>query len=300
MRSQISRGFTLIELLVVIAIIAIIAAILFPVFARVREKARQTTCNSNLRQLGLAFAQYTEDNDDTVPSGVINAGYAWGAQIYPYVVNVGIYHCPDDPTTPKTNTVNGVSYTLQPVSYAYNGSVASLYAGGYGLTGLTSQMTAPASTVLLYEVGAAANPGSSLQNYNVADITDPGEPGGYINSLGYGIYSPSGAGFNASTNNAIVQIQVATGYAGGPDRAPFFNPTYSSGPYGRHNGGANYLAFDGHVKWLMGGAVSTGWYLDPLQGPLQTTPTTHEDGKEFRQAAGTESSEGWALTFSPI
>src|SRR5271155_883093 len=62
-----SKGFTLIELLVVIAIIAILAAILFPVFAKVREKARQTSCASNMKELGLAFAQYTEDYDETYP-----------------------------------------------------------------------------------------------------------------------------------------------------------------------------------------------------------------------------------------
>src|SRR5712691_1921266 len=61
------RGFTLIELLVVIAILAILAALLFPVFAQVREKARQTTCASNLRQIGTAFAMYVQDYDDRLP-----------------------------------------------------------------------------------------------------------------------------------------------------------------------------------------------------------------------------------------
>src|SRR5258707_9076849 len=69
-------GFTLIELLVVIAIIAILAAILFPVFSKVREKARQTTCLSNEKQLGLGITQYLQDNDEMYPFGVINAGPA--------------------------------------------------------------------------------------------------------------------------------------------------------------------------------------------------------------------------------
>src|SRR5579872_1765147 len=103
-----NKGFTLIELLVVIAIIAILAAILFPVFAKVREKARQTSCLSNEKQLGLGFVQYVQDNDETYPldgaySGT-DLGQGWGGQIYPYVKSTGVYHCPDDPTT---NQVSG-------------------------------------------------------------------------------------------------------------------------------------------------------------------------------------------------
>ena len=67
------RGFTLIELLVVIAIIAILAAILFPVFAQARNKARQTACLSNLKQLGTGFAMYTQDYDETMPIWTSNA-----------------------------------------------------------------------------------------------------------------------------------------------------------------------------------------------------------------------------------
>src|SRR5687767_14923164 len=97
-----SRGFTLIELLVVIAIIAILAAILFPVFARAREKARQSTCLSNLKNLGLAISMYTGDFDDRVPmffdqpANLAGAGYRahWPGKIEPYVRNIAIYNCP--------------------------------------------------------------------------------------------------------------------------------------------------------------------------------------------------------------
>lgn len=82
------NGFTLIELLVVIAIIAILAAILFPVFAQAREKARQITCLSNERQIGLGILQYLEDNDEYYPQvQFTSAGMDWTVAIYPYVKN---------------------------------------------------------------------------------------------------------------------------------------------------------------------------------------------------------------------
>src|SRR5450432_682157 len=84
-----SFGFTLIELLVVIAIIAILAAILFPVFAKVREKARQTTCTSNEKQIGLGVLQYIQDNNECFPGGqMYNTEQAnWTTLIQPYIAN---------------------------------------------------------------------------------------------------------------------------------------------------------------------------------------------------------------------
>src|SRR5579871_3249948 len=83
------QGFTLIELLVVIAIIAILAAILFPVFAKARENARRTACISNVKQLGLAWMMYVQDNDETFPPSNSPNSSQWG----PSTTYTGKYPC---------------------------------------------------------------------------------------------------------------------------------------------------------------------------------------------------------------
>jgi len=110
------RGFTLIELLVVIAIIAILAAILFPVFARAREKARQTSCLSNLKQLGLGWQMYVQDYDERAMTACYNTGntcwdrrdFQRSAALMPYVKNQEIYFCPsvEKPTDATASTYN--------------------------------------------------------------------------------------------------------------------------------------------------------------------------------------------------
>jgi prepilin-type N-terminal cleavage/methylation domain-containing protein/prepilin-type processing-associated H-X9-DG protein len=95
------KGFTLIELLVVIAIIAILAAILFPVFARAREKARQTSCLSNIKQLALAILSYAQDYDECLPMCRWHDGTTWRGfyqEVPPYIQNAQIFRCPSDPT----------------------------------------------------------------------------------------------------------------------------------------------------------------------------------------------------------
>ena len=99
------KGFTLIELLVVIAIIALLAAILFPVFARARENARRASCQSNLKQIGLGIAQYSQDYDERMPSTAMGGtssgstyagGSSWQVLLQPYVKSYQIFACPSN------------------------------------------------------------------------------------------------------------------------------------------------------------------------------------------------------------
>jgi prepilin-type N-terminal cleavage/methylation domain-containing protein/prepilin-type processing-associated H-X9-DG protein len=181
---MIRRGFTLIELLVVIAIIAILAAILFPVFAKAREKARQTSCLSNVKQVSLGLIQYTQDYDERSPRGdsVAWGDGAWPAYphggyvdaCYPYVKNAQVFLCPSDSArncisaaNPPTDThtygsdVLPGSYPSQQLSYVYNYNIYNYSLG---------QIQYPAETVLMceggerpyvYSSGAYLNPAAS-------------------------------------------------------------------------------------------------------------------------------------------
>jgi prepilin-type N-terminal cleavage/methylation domain-containing protein/prepilin-type processing-associated H-X9-DG protein len=143
------RGFTLIELLVVIAIIAILAAILVPVFNKAREKARQTSCVSNLKQMSLAVLMYAQDYDETFPggagmgsdgAGTVTWAPAWWAAIQPYVKNTQIYVCSSHGAAPAAYD------TGWPISYGCNPSFM-----GWRVGAELAQVDNNAETIMLGE-----------------------------------------------------------------------------------------------------------------------------------------------------
>jgi prepilin-type N-terminal cleavage/methylation domain-containing protein/prepilin-type processing-associated H-X9-DG protein len=148
-----SKGFTLIELLVVIAIIAILASVLFPVFARARENARRSSCSSNLKQMGLAFAQYTQDYDEKYPllflcyDGPCNDYEYWPTLIQPYVKSKQLFVCPSD-TAPITLTRPAPVGTIQ-VSYSTNSTYDT---PGMQVPPLSNYVYGPCSLASIEEV----------------------------------------------------------------------------------------------------------------------------------------------------
>jgi len=131
-----SGGFTLIELLVVIAIIAILAAILFPVFARARENARRASCQSNLKQIALGVAQYTQDYDEKLPvvemypvANRVATNYSvWADALDPYLKSTQIFYCPSNPATNTPKAVADVGLAQVSMSYGAAADRANGYA----------------------------------------------------------------------------------------------------------------------------------------------------------------------------
>lgn len=232
------NAFTLIELLVVIAIIAILAAILFPVFAKAREKARQASCASNLKQLGIGWMMYAQDNDESYPIGRSDFFYTagWAHPIMPYLKNVGVFACPNDPTTYAP--APGVQW--QNVSYVVNDTMigdGNRDSSGNGQPAYLAKLTAPASTVLLCEAYGVA---MDLNNAAATDFSSAA-------TMDTKYWTTGGKG--SPTNNFA---RYATGNPPGQQLNQFQNTN------GTHTDGSNYLAADGHVKWLRASQISPG------------------------------------------
>ncbi|MBI5834961.1 MAG: DUF1559 domain-containing protein, partial [Armatimonadetes bacterium] len=184
------HAFTLIELLVVIAIIAILAAILFPVFAKAREKARASSCQSNLKQIGLAFHQYISDYDTMWPNSgnagngnindaaVVSNWQGWAGNVLaPYIKNTQIFACPSDPLL-LWNVGTGTPIVGDPrfykVSYSYNysgiGNGTTASAGNLpGAMFADAALVRPAEMAVMWD---SKNRWSDGGNFFTRDIAD--------------------------------------------------------------------------------------------------------------------------------
>ncbi|MDQ3813055.1 MAG: DUF1559 domain-containing protein [Armatimonadota bacterium] len=233
-----NQGFTLIELLVVIAIIALLAAILFPVFARARENARRTSCQSNLKQIGIGLMQYTQDYDEMFPMAMRNAAgdnnSPWHVLVQPYVKSVQLFACPSNTNKNRilnNSTIANVTPNGVPVSYISNG-------GGWN-----GDFTAK---------GDAGRPMSRAGNGGGRPLVD--------------LQSPSQT-FLVLESNTTRQDPDAWS-------AQDINGTQID--FTNHLGTANWLFCDGHVKALKPMATITGgnmWSMDPADAVPATAPS---------------------------
>ena len=272
------HGFTLIELLVVIAIIAILAAILFPVFAQAREKARSVLCLSNTKQLALGLLQYVQDYDETTPAGGLAPtgqpcaglrlpGHGWAGEVYPYVKNAQVYKCPDDPTQPDTT----VTPTNVPCSYGIN---------MYFANATLATLQGPAKTVMLFEVVG-----------NVANVTDPLDWRSTAANGGDNV----GPGWIDWCGSVAGLGKYDTGVMGNPPRFGPVGTWVKDAKNGRHSNGANFALADGHSKYFLPSRVSNGYpnTSSSCAQDMGGSPCTTTSGS----AAGTGADVG--ATFSP-
>jgi prepilin-type N-terminal cleavage/methylation domain-containing protein/prepilin-type processing-associated H-X9-DG protein len=289
MNAQNRKGFTLIELLVVIAIIAILAAILFPVFAQAREKARQTSCLSNTKQMGLGIMMYTQDYDETYPAGYYYGDptqtsnldatgiIQWSGVTQPYVKNEQIFVCPSDPNKgiAPTNFIgenqgygSGGSVAFNPaiqdiqahrISYTANEAVMPRPRGGVGGVSIGQ----PQNVVSLAAVEAPAGTIAITEFSNYKNSVSGTGPGGTTNKS----HRPSDAWARDSAGTIPYDVSNNAGsapiYSLSPDAAKVIFAAQPTAPLGggsfphliyvnsgRHSGGNTFTFCDGHSKWL--------------------------------------------------
>jgi len=267
-----THGFTLIELLVVIAIIAILAAILFPVFAQAREKARQTTCLSNEKQMGTAMMMYVQDFDEAFPMlqyyDANNMPVDWNTAIHPYVKNGtatvvngtsyyfgtdGIWRCPSFPS--EQSAEYGINWT---VARNGSGTWAANNIPGFKIVPVgLSEIDAPADKILVVEKGEAyVDPvnGSYAQA-----LFDPGEW-----NWTAGLAPVNGVPTLPSTHAELAyDLDAGTNPAWGN-----WGTTPGNMPRFRHSKTCNALFMDGHVKAVVRGQMD--WYKNIyIKGPYE-------------------------------
>ena len=264
MHTNTKLGFTLIELLVVIAIIAILAAILFPVFAKVREKARAISCVSNLKQIGLAVMQYVQDNDEYYNPNSNGAG-EWTSLLQPYIkaghkdngnFDAGVYSCPSFPAPGQAN-----NYKPRYDVFPFAGASVS-----------EAAIDAPAAKIAFIETGqgggaTAGSPSGWSHSFFITDEwawVDGYQNEGFKHDLAAGDCD-SALSFDMSTwhidGNPSAEVGTCDVY-----------PRY------RHTGTTNILWLDGHVKAVQRGRLD--WYRDiflpnlatPWGSPAQAQP----------------------------
>ncbi len=253
------RGFTLIELLVVIAIIAILAAILFPVFAQAREKARQTSCLSNTKQLSLAFIQYVQDYDEHLPNAMSGGDYK--AATNPKPVNT--LKCAGAPTNTPAKLggwmancdykPGGIGTDFDPAQgsvYAYTKNAqmnvcpsdSSGQKNSYALNGLVVGLTTPAGAG--FDGANGLYDGIALASFR-----------GTASTILFGEEQSGAKGTSSTGTNDgffVPPTQAATSAALGSevDSTTVVNAADATNDAARHSGGACYALADGHSKWF--------------------------------------------------
>lgn len=258
-------GFTLIELLVVIAIIAILAAILFPVFAQAREKARGITCVSNENQIATAVLMYVQDYDENYPQGLQNGWWAdsWIRLTQPYSKSLQVFRCPDDPGGQPAAFYQ--SWSGVRVSYAANGlmrwdgsnwslfgimGMGQTWMGRYTMA--DAGVTQPANTILFTEKDNmdAAIIGPGVGNGPIGNMSDFG-PGPILTGVNWWDGDSPGEIPNGTLTNK-------------PNSADPYDPLNANGAVTAvHNGLANFAFADGHVKAMHPTATDP----DPVNQP---------------------------------